>query len=65
MRILGLESGAEARVEFEIPDTSSKEEYVGKMAQFDVVIHEIKAKKLPEVDDEFAVADGLRHGRLR
>jgi trigger factor len=52
--ILGLEPGAEARVEFEIPDTSSKEEYVGKKAQFDVVIHEIKAKKLPEVDDEFA-----------
>jgi trigger factor len=57
--ILGLESGAEARVEFEIPDTSSKEEYVGKMAQFDVVVHEIKAKKLPDVDDEFASQIGF------
>ena len=57
--VLGLEPGAEARVEFEIPDTSSKEEFVGKMAQFDVVIHEIKAKKLPDVDDEFASQMGF------
>jgi trigger factor len=57
--VLGLEPGAEARVEFEIPDTSSKEEYVGKKAQFDVVVHEIKAKKLPEVDDEFASQMGF------
>ncbi len=57
--ILGLEPGAEARVEFEIPDTSSKEEFVGKKAQFDVVVHEIKAKRLPEVDDEFASQMGF------
>ena len=58
-----LKPGDEARVEFVIPDTSSNAEFVGKTAQFDVAVHEIKAKKLPEVDDEFAVADGLRHGR--
>ncbi|MDR3685514.1 MAG: trigger factor [Coriobacteriia bacterium] len=52
--ILGLKSGSEARVEFTIPDTSSNEEYVGKQAQFDVTIHEVKAKVLPEVDDAFA-----------
>jgi len=52
--ILGLKSGAETRVEFTIPETSSNEEYVGKQAQFDVTIHEIKAKVLPEVDDAFA-----------
>jgi trigger factor len=52
--IKGLEPGAEARVEFPIPDTSSNPDYVGKTAQFDVTVHEIKAKKLPEVDDAFA-----------
>ena len=57
--IMGLEPGAEARVEFEIPATSSKEEYVGKKAQFDVVVHEIKAKKRPEVDDDFASQMGF------
>ena len=57
--ILGMEAGSDARVEFEIPTTSSKEEFVGKMAQFDVVVHEIKAKKLPDVDDEFASQMGF------
>ena len=62
--ILGLESGAEARVEFTIPDTSSNEEYVGKQAQFDVTIHEIKAKVLPEVDDAFAGEMGFESVEL-
>jgi trigger factor len=57
--ILGMKAGDDARVEFEISAASSKEEYVGKMAQFDVVIHEIKAKKLPDVDDEFAAQMGF------
>ena len=61
--LLGLEPGAETRIEFAIPDTSSKTEYVGKTAQFDVTIHEIKAKKLPEVDDDLRCRDGLRDRR--
>ena len=62
--ILGLESGAEKRVEFTIPDTSSNEEYVGKQAQFDVSIHEIKSKVLPEVDDAFASEMGFESVEL-
>ena len=52
--LLGLEAGAEKRIEFAIPDTSSNPDYVGKTAQFDAVVHEVKAKKLPDVDDGFA-----------
>ena len=52
--LLGMEPGDEKRVEFRVPETSSNIEYVGKMAQFDVTVHEIKAKVLPEVDDAFA-----------
>jgi trigger factor len=52
--ILGLKTGDETRIEFTIPETSSNEDYVGKPAQFDVTIHEIKAKVLPPVDDAFA-----------
>ena len=58
-QVVGLEAGAEKRVEFEIPDTSSNPEYVGKKAQFDVTIHEIKAKELPAVNDEFAAEMGF------
>jgi len=57
--ILGLTSGADTRVKFTIPDTSSNEEYIGKQAQFDIQIHEIKAKQLPEVDDAFAAEMGF------
>jgi trigger factor len=56
--IVGMSPGDEKRVEFTIPDTSSKEEYVGKTAGFDVTVHEIKSKVLPEVDDEFALSVG-------
>jgi trigger factor len=52
--VIGLETGAETRIEFTIPETSSNEDYIGKQAQFDVTIHEIKAKVLPPVDDAFA-----------
>jgi trigger factor len=57
--LLGLLPGGEARIEFEVPSSSSNEEFIGKMAQFDAVVHEIKAKKLPEVDDEFASQMGF------
>ena len=52
--VIGLEAGGEKRIEFAIPDTSSNPEFVGKTAQFDVTVHEVKAKVLPELDDEFA-----------
>jgi len=52
--IVGIEVDGTTRVEFAIPDTSSNPEFVGKTAQFDVTVHEIKAKVLPTVDDEFA-----------
>ena len=57
--LVGLEAGAETRIEFPVPDSSSNPEYVGKTAQFDVTVHEIKAKKLPEVDDDFAAEMGF------
>jgi len=56
--LLGAMPEQELRIEFEIPATSSVEEYVGKMAEFDVTVHEVKAKKLPEVTDEFALSVG-------
>jgi trigger factor len=56
--LIGAMPGEERKIEFEVPETSSVEDYVGKTAEFDVTVHEIKAKKLPEVDDEFALNVG-------
>jgi trigger factor len=62
--ILGLKGGDETRVEFAIPDTSSNPDYIGKQAQFDVTIHEVKAKSLPPVDDDFAAEMGFETAEL-
>ena len=56
--LLGMEPGQDKRVEFVVPDSSSSQEHVGKTAGFEITLHEIKAKVLPEVDDEFAVSLG-------
>ncbi len=52
--LIGVEAGGETQVAFDIPDTSSNPDFVGKTATFDVTVHEIKEKVLPEIDDEFA-----------
>ena len=56
--LVGLEVDAQTRIEFEIPEGSSNEDFVGKTAEFDVTVHEIKEKVLPELDDEFAANAG-------
>ncbi len=52
--LIGAKPGEELKASFEIPDTSSNPEFVGKNAEFEITVHEVKAKVLPEVDDEFA-----------
>ncbi|MCM8508000.1 MULTISPECIES: trigger factor [Bacillus amyloliquefaciens group] len=53
-QLTGLEAGAEKDVEVTFPEEYHAEELAGKPAVFKVKIHEIKAKELPELDDEFA-----------
>ena len=44
----------EAEVHVSFPENYHASELAGKPAVFKVVVHEIKAKELPELDDEFA-----------
>ncbi|MBS2969916.1 trigger factor [Metabacillus sp. KIGAM252] len=53
-QLVGLETGAEKDVEVTFPEEYHAEDLAGKAATFKVKIHEIKAKELPELDDEFA-----------
>ncbi|MCC8302714.1 MULTISPECIES: trigger factor [Bacillus] len=53
-QLTGLEAGAEKDVEVTFPEEYHAEELAGKPAIFKVKIHEIKAKELPELNDEFA-----------
>jgi trigger factor len=56
--LLGVTPGGQAVAEFDIPDTSSNEEFVGKAARFEIDVHEVKSKVLPALDDEFAASAG-------
>jgi trigger factor len=53
-QLVGLEAGAEKDVEVSFPEEYHAENLAGKPAVFKVKIHEIKAKELPALDDEFA-----------
>ncbi|TYR76869.1 trigger factor [Rossellomorea vietnamensis] len=53
-QLIGLETGAEKEVEVNFPEEYHASELAGKPAVFKTKLHEIKAKQLPELDDEFA-----------
>ena len=53
-QLIGKEAGEETEVTVTFPEEYHAEELAGKEATFEVKIHEIKAKELPEMDDEFA-----------
>jgi len=53
-QLVGAGAGDERIVEVTFPDDYGSEELAGKDAQFDVTVTEVKAKRLPELDDEFA-----------
>ncbi|SEA51890.1 trigger factor [Thalassobacillus cyri] len=53
-QLQGKKAGEEVEVEVTFPEEYHAEELAGKEATFKVKIHEVKAKELPELDDEFA-----------
>ncbi|WP_338451448.1 trigger factor [Niallia oryzisoli] len=53
-QLVGLAAGESKDVEVTFPEEYHAAELAGKPAVFKVTLHEIKAKELPELDDEFA-----------
>ena len=53
-QLVGKNAGEEVEVNVTFPEEYQAEELAGKPAVFKVKINEIKAKELPELDDEFA-----------
>ncbi|WP_280769819.1 trigger factor [Salipaludibacillus daqingensis] len=50
----GVKTGEDAEVNVEFPEDYHSEDLAGKSAKFQVKVHDIKRKDLPELDDEFA-----------
>lgn len=53
-QLVGKVAGDDVDVQVTFPEQYQAEELAGKPALFKVKIHEVKAKELPELDDEFA-----------
>ncbi len=57
-QLVGAGAGAELSVNVTFPDDYQAEHLAGKDAVFSVEVKEVKEKRLPELDDDFAVEAG-------
>jgi trigger factor len=57
-QLKGASAGEERTVELTFPDDYPAEQLAGKDASFAVEVKEVKEKKLPDLDDDFAVEAG-------
>ena len=57
--LLGAAAGEERTVDVTFPDDYGAEPLAGKAAQFAITVKEVKAKQLPELDDELAAQMGF------
>lgn len=53
-QLIGKKAGEEVTIEVTFPENYQAEELAGKDAKFATTIHEVKAKEVPELDDELA-----------
>lgn len=53
-QVVGHEAGEEFNVNVTFPEEYQAEELAGKAAVFKIKLHEVKAKEMPALDDEFA-----------
>ncbi|WP_084399944.1 trigger factor [Henriciella aquimarina] len=58
-QLVGLKAGDEKEVEVKFPDEYQAEHLAGKDAVFEVKVHEVRAPKKPEIDEEFAKGLGI------
>jgi trigger factor len=53
--LVGAKAGDEREVKVTFPEDYRAEELAGKEATFDVTVREVREKRLPELDDDFAI----------
>lgn len=56
--IVGMNIGGNTKLQLKFPDHYGNTELAGKPVEFDVSLHSIKKKSLPEVNDDFAKSLG-------
>lgn len=58
-QLVGAKAGDEIEVDVTFPENYQAENLAGKPVVFEVKVHEVRAPKVPDVDDEFAKGLGL------
>ena len=53
-QVVGMQPGEQKTFSTTIPESYSSEKYRGKQADFDITLHKIEEKHVPELDDAFA-----------
>ena len=56
--IIGMSAGDEKEFTFTFPDDYEEEELAGKDAKFEIVLHKVQTRFLPELDEELAKKEG-------
>ncbi len=62
--LVGLVAGDEKIIDASFPEDYQSQEVAGKNAQFEVIVREIYAPKLPELDEDFVHLFGVEDGQL-
>src|SRR4051794_24404990 len=57
-QLVGAAPGEERTLQVKFPDDYGSEELAGKEARFETQVKEVREKRLPELDDEFALQAG-------
>ncbi|WP_178861550.1 trigger factor [Thiomicrorhabdus cannonii] len=60
--IEGMKKGEEKTIEVTFPENYHAESLKGKTATFDITVHSIQTKELPEIDEEFVKSFGIEAG---
>jgi trigger factor len=60
--IIGMKKGEEKVIEVTFPEDYQSEELKGQTVTFDITVHSIQTKVLPEMDEEFVKSFGIEEG---
>ncbi|MBE0493889.1 MAG: trigger factor [Thiomicrospira sp.] len=61
--IMGMKKGETKTIDVTFPEEYQAENLKGKTAQFDITVHSVQTKQLPELDEEFIQSFGVEDGK--
>ncbi|VAW45548.1 Cell division trigger factor [hydrothermal vent metagenome] len=62
-KIVGMKKGEEKVIDVSFPEDYRAEHLKGKTVDFDITVHSVMTKVLPEIDEEFVQSFGVENGK--